>query len=68
VVLAGTGSHVRVLDTTISFQGVQDGRAALRVGEQDVSCARGQSLLSGSLRLECTTVSDSRVEFTVSRW
>jgi len=66
VVLAGDGSKVAVLGSTISFHGVQDGRAALRVGEQDVFCGQGQSLLSGSLRLECTTVTADSVEFTVS--
>jgi hypothetical protein len=66
VVLAGTGSQVHVLDTTISLQGIQDGRAALRVGDHDVSCTRGQRVSSDSLRLECRTVTDSSVEFTVS--
>ena len=66
MVLAGDGSQVDVLGATISFHGVQDGRAALRVGEQDVSCTQGQSVSSGSLRLDCTIVTDNRVEFTVS--
>ena len=66
MVLAGGGSQVAVLGTTISFHGVQDGRATLRVGEQDVSCTQGQSVLSGSLRLDCAIVTDNRVEFTVA--
>jgi hypothetical protein len=66
VVLAGDGSEVEVLDSRISFHGVRDGRAALRVGAQDVSCTHGQSVSSGSLRLECTAVTGSSVEFTVS--
>jgi hypothetical protein len=66
VVLAGDGSHVDVLGATISFHGVQGGRAALRVGGQDVSCTQGQSVSSGSLRLACTAVTGSSVEFIVS--
>jgi hypothetical protein len=66
VVLAGDGSKVDVLGATIRFQGVQDGRAALRVGVQDVYCRQGQNVSTGSLRLECTAVTDDRVEFTVS--
>jgi hypothetical protein len=66
VVLAGDGSKVDVLGATIRFRGVQDGRASLRVGGQDVSCRQGENVSSGSLRLECTAVTDNRVEFIVS--
>jgi hypothetical protein len=66
VTLAGSGSRATLLGTTISFLGVQDGRAGLRVGEQDVSCAPGQRVSSGPLDLECSAVGADRVEFTAS--
>ncbi|MEX5720916.1 hypothetical protein [Geodermatophilus maliterrae] len=64
--LAGSGSTATVFGTTISFGGVQDGRAGLRVGEQDVSCAPGQTVSSGPLDLECTAVGADSVDFTAS--
>jgi hypothetical protein len=66
VTLAGGGSRATVFGTTISFLGVQDGRADLRVGEQDVSCTAGQGVSSGVLDLECTAVGADSVEFTAS--
>ncbi|WP_139246013.1 hypothetical protein [Geodermatophilus amargosae] len=64
--LAGSGSSATVLGTTISYLGVQDGRARLRVGEVDVSCAPGQRVSSGPLDLECRTVGSDSVDFTAS--
>ncbi|WP_147263006.1 hypothetical protein [Geodermatophilus sp. TF02-6] len=64
--LAGTGSQAEVFGTAIALRGVQDGRATLRVGEQDVSCAPGQSTPAGRLHLTCTAVADDRVELTAS--
>jgi hypothetical protein len=66
VTLAGNGSTVDVLGTTISFRTIQDGQATLRVGDQDVSCRQGQRVSVGSLWIECTAVTDNRVKFTVS--
>jgi len=66
VTLAGNGSTVDVLGTTISFRTIQDGQATLRVGDQDVSCRQGQRISVGSLWIDCTAVTDNRVKFTVS--
>jgi hypothetical protein len=64
VVLAGGGSRATVFSTTFAFLGVQDDRARLRVGEDDVWCAAGQRVSSGPLDLECTAVGTDSVEFT----
>lgn len=66
VTLAGDGSRATVFGTAISFLGVQDGRASLRVGDEGVSCAPGQRVSSGPLDLECKAVGDDSVELTVS--
>ena len=66
VTLGGNGSKVEVFGATISLRGLQDGQAALRVGDQDVFCRPGQRISLGSLRLECTAIAADSVEFTVS--
>jgi hypothetical protein len=66
VKLVGEGSRAKVFDTTISFRGVKDGRATLRVGDKEVSCAPGEEVSSGRLRLKCTAVLDDGLEFTAS--
>jgi hypothetical protein len=66
VTLAGGGSTATVFATTISFLGVQDGRASLRVGEETLSCAPGESVSSGALRLECTAARDDGVDLIAS--
>jgi hypothetical protein len=66
VTLGGTGSTVGIFGTTISFLGIQDTRATIRVGEQDVSCTEGQVVAAGPLTLRCTGVGDETVEFTAS--
>jgi hypothetical protein len=66
VTLAGAGSRATVLAQTISFLGVRDGRAGLRVGEANVFCAPGQRVSSGPLDLACTAVGADSVEFTAS--
>ncbi|MFL6094290.1 MAG: hypothetical protein ACJ71Y_02450 [Blastococcus sp.] len=66
VTLSGN-SVVRVLDATFSVARIENGRATLRVDDQDVSCAQGQSVSVGSLNLTCTRVTSDTVEFTVSR-
>jgi hypothetical protein len=66
VTLAGAGSAATVLGTPISLLGVRDGRADLRVGDDDVSCTAGQRLAAGPLDLECTAVGEDGVEFTAT--
>ncbi len=66
VTLGGTGSMVGIFGTTISLVGIKGGRATIRVGDQDVSCAEGQSVTTGPLALRCTHVGDAIVEFTAS--
>ena len=66
VTMGGTGSIVGIFGTTISFVEIQDGRATIRVGDQDVSCTEGQSVTTGPLALRCTHVGDDIVEFTAS--
>ena len=66
VTLIGNGAEADILGTTLAFGGVQDGRATLRVGDANVSCAQGESVTAGPLSLECTTVTDDSVELTAS--
>jgi len=66
VTLSGDEAQVDVLGTTLTFGGVQDGRASLGVAGATVSCAQGESVGAGSLQLECTTVTDDSVELTAS--
>jgi hypothetical protein len=67
VTLGGTGTEVQILGTTISFEGTDNGRATLRVADQDVSCSEGQTVSAGSLKLTCTRVTSDTVTFTASR-
>jgi hypothetical protein len=66
VTLAGTGSRATVFDTAISILAVRDGRADLRVGEEDVSCVPGQRVSSGPLDLECRAVGGDGVDLTAT--
>jgi len=66
VALAGAGSKVDVLGTTIVLRGVRDGTAELRVGGHDISCPQGQRISMSSLRLDCTAVTSNGVQLTVS--
>ena len=66
VTLAGEGSSVRVLDTDVSFVGIRDGRAMVRVAGQDVSCVQGQTVTAGALTLTCTSVTSDTVRIDVS--
>ncbi len=66
VTLAGTGSSVHVLGTTISLEQLRDGRATLGVGGRTVACTQGHSVRAGRLRLTCTEVTERSVTFTVS--
>ena len=66
VVLEGTDAQVEVLGTSVTFSGTQDGRASLGVAGANVSCAEGESVAAGPLELECTSVTEDRVELTAS--
>jgi hypothetical protein len=66
VTLAGNGSSAQVFDTEIAFVGIRDGRATVRVANQDVSCVQGQTLTAGSLTLACTSVTSDTVRINVS--
>jgi hypothetical protein len=66
VALAGAGSKVDVLGTTIVLRGVRDGTAELRMGGHDISCSQGERISIDSLRLECAAVTGNGVRLTVS--
>ncbi len=66
VTLSGDGAEAEILGTTLSFGGVQDGRASLGVAGAEVSCAEGESVSAGPLQLKCTSVTDDAVELTAS--
>jgi hypothetical protein len=65
VTLAGTGSRVHVLGTTVGFAGIRDGVATLRVGGRTVSLTRGRPVVADGVELTCTEVSRDTVRFTV---
>jgi hypothetical protein len=64
--LSGDGAEVEILGTTVTFGGVQDGRASLGVAGASVSCAEGESVAAGPLQIECTSVTDTAVELTAT--
>ena len=64
--LSGDGAKAEILGTTVTFGGIQDGKASLSVGGASVSCAEGESVAAGPLQLECTSVTDDAVEITAS--
>jgi hypothetical protein len=66
VTLTGDGAEAEILGTTLSFDGVQDGRASLSVGGASVSCGEGESVTAGPLQLTCSGVTDDSVELTAS--
>src|SRR3954468_1964077 len=66
VTLSGDGTEVRILGTTLTFAGVQDGKASLSVGGASVSCGEGETVSAGPLRLECSSVADDSVDLTAS--
>ncbi len=66
VTLTGEGAEADILGTTLRFGGVQDGRAALSVGDASVSCGEGESVTAGPLQLECSSVTDDSVELSAS--
>ncbi|HZB18798.1 MAG TPA: hypothetical protein VE463_03095, partial [Blastococcus sp.] len=66
VTLSGDGAEVDILGTTLTFGGVQDGRASLGVGDASVSCAEGETVTAGPLELQCSSVTDDSVELSAS--
>ena len=66
VTLTGDGAEADILGTTLTFGGVQDGRASLSVGGTSVSCGEGESVVAGPLELECSSVTGDSVELTAS--
>ncbi len=66
VTLSGEGAEAEILGTTLTFAGVQDGRASLSVGGASVSCGEGETVTAGPLSLECSSVTDDSVELTAS--
>jgi spore coat protein U-like protein len=66
VTLSGDGAEADILGTTLSFGGVQDGRASLKVGDASVTCGEGETVTAGPLQLECSSVTGDSVELTAS--
>jgi spore coat protein U-like protein len=66
VTLSGEGAEVDILGTTLSFGGVQDGRASLSVGGASVTCGEGETVTAGPLELQCSSVTGDSVELTAS--
>jgi hypothetical protein len=64
--LDGDGAKAKILGTTVTFGGVQDGRATLGVGDKSVSCAEGEKVSAGPLSVTCTSVTEDAVEVTAS--
>jgi hypothetical protein len=64
--LSGDGAEAEILGTTVTFGGIQDGRASLGVAGASVSCAEGESVGAGPLQIECTSVTDTAVEITAT--
>ncbi len=66
VTLSGEGAEAEILGTTLSFDGVQDGRATLSVGGASVSCGEGENVAVGPLQVQCSSITDDGVELTAS--
>jgi spore coat protein U-like protein len=66
VTLTGEGAKTEILGTTLTFGGVQDGRASLSVGGASVSCGEGETVTAGPLQLECSSVTGDSVELTAT--
>jgi hypothetical protein len=64
VTLKGDGASADILGNNLAFGGVENGRATLRVGDKEVSCAQGENVSAGPLSLECTEVNDDSVTLT----
>ena len=66
VTLTGDGAQAEILNTTLTFGGVQDGRATLSVGGASVSCSEGESVAAGPLQVACSGITEDSVELTAS--
>jgi hypothetical protein len=66
VTLSGDGAEAEILGTTLTFGGIQDGRAQLSVGGASVSCGEGETVSAGPLSLECSGVTGDSVELSAS--
>ncbi len=66
ITLSGDGAEADVLGTSVVLGGVENGRATVRVGNQDVSCGQGESVSAGPLTLACSTVTEDTVVMTAS--
>jgi hypothetical protein len=66
VTLVGHGAGASFRGTRVSLQGVADGRADLRVGGRDVTCAAGEAVSVPPLRFTCTAVAGDAVMMTLS--
>jgi hypothetical protein len=66
VTLSGDGAKAEILGTTLTFAGVENGKATLSVAGASVSCGEGETVSAGPLRLECSSVTGDSVELTAS--
>jgi hypothetical protein len=66
VTLNGEGADAEVLGQTLTFGGVQDGKASLSVGGASVSCGEGETVTAGPLELKCSGVTDDAVDLSAS--
>jgi hypothetical protein len=66
ITLSGNGAEADVLGTPIVLSAVDNGRASIRVGNQEVACTQGESVSAGPLTVECTTVAQDSVTMTAS--
>ena len=66
VTLSGEGAKAEVLGTTLTFGGIQDGKASLSVGSASVSCGEGETVTAGPLELKCSGVTDDSVDLSAT--
>ncbi len=66
VTLSGDGAEAEILGTTLTFGGIQDGKASLSVGGASVSCGEGETVTAGPLSLECSSVTEDSVKLSAS--
>ena len=58
--------YADILGTTLTFGGVQNGKATLSVGGASVTCGEGETVTAGPLQIECSGVTDDSVEVKAS--
>jgi hypothetical protein len=64
--LSSDDASVSVLGNDVAFAGTQDGKATLRVGDAEASCAQGEKVSAGPLTLTCTEVTADSVKLSAS--